>query len=466
MRDTSLLRHRLHAALACLPLAAAGLATGACGPAATAPQAAKTEVKTDAKTDSKTDAKADTKTDTKPAVPDDRSDVIRQMVPPAVSPYPARTGLDPFDPDGMEEEGCPNGDWCGPAKLAEKFRTQSAETELGCPTRLMGSANPGVKPDDRHYKGLSLNPMMQGRLRKIATAEQRKTTGDEQQCCYHWFDYCSGRPLLDDELAAVQAPLRPGATWLTGHVSGDIREDAIDLLPLAHRRELAAQWLADARAEHASVAAFARATLELLAVGAPPELVFAAQQAGLDEVRHAQTCFTLAALYAGEAAEPGPLPLPTLRAPDLVALACATFLEGCVGETVAALAALRAARRCQVAEVREALTQIADDEARHAELAWATLAYAARNGGAAVTSAVRALARDLRDAVATPAAPDPGELPAALLLAHGRLPAAALADARRDAWLEILGPTLDLVLGPDAAHDDAADADDAALGLS
>ena len=465
MRDTSLLRHRLHAALACLPLAAAGLAPGACGPAATAPQAAKTDAKTDARTDARTDTRTDPKTDIKP-------DAAPQPVAVApVSPYPARTGLDPFDPDGMEEEGCPNGDWCGPAKLAEKFRTQSSETDLGCPTRLMGSANPGVKPDDRHYKGLSLNPMMQGRLRRIATAEQRKSTGDEQQCCYHWFDYCSGRPLLDDELAALQAPLRPGDTWLTGHVSADIPDDAIDLLPLAHRRELAAQWLADARAEHASVAAFARATLELLAVGAPPELVFAAQQAGLDEVRHAQTCFTLAALYAGEAAEPGPLPLPALRAPDLVALACATFLEGCVGETVAALAALRAARRCQVAEVRQALTTIADDEARHAELAWATLAYAARHGGAEVASAVRALAHDLREAACTPAAPAAtaaapaaDELPAALLLAHGRLPAAALADARRDAWLEILGPTLDLVLGPDAAAQHADD--DVAFGLS
>ena len=40
MRDTSLLRHRLHTALACLPLAAAGLVLGACGPAAQAPPAA------------------------------------------------------------------------------------------------------------------------------------------------------------------------------------------------------------------------------------------------------------------------------------------------------------------------------------------------------------------------------------------------------------------------------------------
>lgn len=137
---------------------------------------------------------------------------------PPPSPYPARTGLDPFDPDGMEEEGCFNGDWCGPAKLAERFKSQSAEVNLGCPTRLMGSAKPGVKEGDRAFKGLSMNPMMQGRLRKLAAAEKREATGDDNQCCYHWFDYCSGRPLLDDKLASQRAPLQPGETWLTGHV--------------------------------------------------------------------------------------------------------------------------------------------------------------------------------------------------------------------------------------------------------
>jgi hypothetical protein len=434
MRDTSLLRHRLHTALACLPLA-----LGACGPAAPPPSAAaKTDAKTETKADAKTDANTDTKTDTKPEA------VAAAPAAPPPSPYPARTGVDPYDPDGMEEEGCPNGDWCGPAKLADRFKTQTAEVELGCPTRLMGSANPGVKEGDRNFKGLSLNPMMQGRLRKIATAEKRQATGDDNQCCYHWFDYCSGRPLLDDELASQRAPLQPGETWLMGHVS----DDRVEALPLAQRRRLAALWLDDATAEHASIASFARATLELLAVGAPPELVFAAQQASLDEVRHAQTCFTLAALYAGEAAEPGPLPAPTLRSPDLQSLACDTFIEGCIGETLAALTALRAARHCQVPAVREALTGIADDEARHAELAWATLAYAVRNGGSEVAAAVRAVAEPLRAAaLAERADHTADDLPAALLLAHGRLPAAAMAEARRDAWLEILGPTLDLVLG-------------------
>jgi hypothetical protein len=46
--------------------------------------------------------------------------------------------------------------------------------------------------------------------------------------------------------------------------------------------------------EHASVAAFARFTLDLLALGAPADLVQSAQQALGDEIAHAELCFGLA----------------------------------------------------------------------------------------------------------------------------------------------------------------------------
>jgi hypothetical protein len=414
MRDTQLLRHRLHTALA-LPLVLGLACDGGAPPASKTsgpPAAAETRAALPAR----------------PPTP---------APPPWVSPYPARTGQDPFDPDGLEEEGCPNGDWCGPPAAAEKFRARIATDELGCPTRLQGSAQPG-KVDEKLFKGLSQNPMMQGRLRKIATAEQRAATGNDTLCCYHWFDYCSGRPHLDEDLASVRAPLQPGETWLGGHVP-----EASPELPAEARAHLAESWLSDARDEHASVAAFARATLELLAVGAPPELVAASQQASLDEIRHTRTCLSLAARY-GAPQEPGPLPALAPRGGGLVALACATFLEGCVGETIAAVAARRAARRCELAAMHEALVGIAEDEARHAELAWSTLAWAVRTGGRDVADAVRALALDLQ-AHATPA-PQPDALDPATLAAHGRLTAQALAETRRDAWDDIIAPTLELIL--------------------
>jgi hypothetical protein len=420
MRDTSLLRLRLHSALAL----AAGLGLGACGGPAPTP----TPTKAVATADSQPRPAA-AATPMRPPTPDP---------PPYTSPYPARTGQDPLDPDGVEEEGCPNGDWCGPPSAAEKLRARIATDEMGCPTRLQGTAKP---IEDKLLKGLSQNPMMQGRLRKIATAEQRKATGNDTTCCYHWFDYCSGRPLLDDELAGVRAPLVPGDTWLLGHVP------EVSALDPAARAALAGLWQADARDEHASVAAFARATLELLAVGAPPDLVAASQQASLDEIRHARACLTIAAAYAAPR-EPGPLPALAPRDGGLVALACNTFLEGCVGETIAAIAARRAARRCEVDPIRDALLEIAEDEARHAELAWATVAWAVRTGGPDVAAALRALAAELL-AHPTSEATDqgPDALAPAVLAAHGRLPAQALATARSDAWDDVIAPTLALILG-------------------
>ena len=437
MRDTSLLRTRLHRALACLPLlGAAGLTAGLGGGLAGCDSGPAPEVKPATQT---TPAPAPTPAATQPTPPP-------PPLPP--SPYPERTGQDPFDPDGMEEEGCPNGDWCAPAKIADKLAIQGGERELGCATRLMGHPQKN-KADERQFKGISLNPMMQGRLRKLATADQRAATKDETICCYHWFDYCSGRPLLADD-QALRAPLRPGAAWLSGHVS----EDSVAALPLAARRHLAGLWLRDAGDEHAAVAAFARATLELMAVGAPPELIFASQQASLDEIHHARSCFSIAALYADEPAEPGPLPALAPRDGGLVALARNTFLEGCLGETVAALAALRAGRGCQLAPVREALATIADDEARHAELAWATLAFAVHHGGPEVAAALRELAGSISDRLhdASPEPELPPTLTHELLAAHGRLSPAALASARSDAWHDIVVPTLELILGaPDGA---------------
>jgi hypothetical protein len=47
--------------------------------------------------------------------------------------------------------------------------------------------------------------------------------------------------------------------------------------------------------------------LELLALGAPAELVEKAHVAALDEIEHARICFALASAYGGERYGPGPL---------------------------------------------------------------------------------------------------------------------------------------------------------------
>lgn len=182
------------------------------------------------------------------------------------------------------------------------------------------------------------------------------------------------------------------------------------------RRRAAAAWAEIAQLEHASVASFARFTLQLMAVGAPPQLVSAALQAGLDEVAHARAAFGQASRLGGVPVGPGPLPLDRdVFGPggpaDLAALAADAFAEGCVNETIGALEAASAAQMCDDdPEARVLWTRIAEEEARHGELAWTFVRWALAQGGAPVRAAVRAafdrataaLAADDGPAVASP----------------------------------------------------------------
>jgi hypothetical protein len=144
----------------------------------------------------------------------------------------------------------------------------------------------------------------------------------------------------------------------------------------AARGELAQLWLADALDEHASIAAFARFSLELLALGAPPDLLARTHQAALDEVDHARLAFALAGRFGGEPVGPaamGPLAVAT---GDVRAIVAATVRDGCLGETAAAAVAARERDACELPAVRAVLARIADDERRHAELAWRFVAWA------------------------------------------------------------------------------------------
>ncbi len=384
---------------------------------------------------------------------------------PEGEPVPTRWGQDPYDPEGAEEEGCPNGDWCGPPEVARKLAPEHDPEEIGCPTHIRGSVKHDLEPDDKRLVGLSNDPMMMGRLRKLASADARKN-GPDDICCYHWFDYCSGRPLLVPTndistlaaLTAHTAATIPGCAWSDGRPSTEHPSP-----------EIGRQWLEDARLEHASIAAFAQQNLDLLRMGAPPELLRETVVAGRDEVAHACACFRLASVHLGQALQPGPLaargrsrhdtprtdvgeatreqslgPRPHLNIGkiDLKKFACALFLEGCVGETIASLTAMRAAREAVCPHTRALLQTIADDEARHAALAWQTLAFTFDRGGTSVVHSVRALADAFERELATVNTPrETGDLAGAE--AYGRLGVHARTDARNAAWRELIVPFLD-----------------------
>ena len=161
---------------------------------------------------------------------------------------------------------------------------------------------------------------------------------------------------------------------------------------------LGAHWLEQGLMEHASVAAFARFTLQLLSVAAPAELVAGSARAMQDEIAHTEGCFGLARRYSGQDLGPGPLALEgALEQRDLWSIVQDTVLEGCIGETVAAVEAAEASARCEDEAVRPLLERIAREESQHAVLAWRFVRWSLEREPA-LRARVRALfARVLRD---------------------------------------------------------------------
>lgn len=210
-------------------------------------------------------------------------------------------------------------------------------------------------------------------------------SGSGGPCCYEvtteeTFCAVPGRPFVVDGAATV-AELR-ATRW-----HQEACAPQLDGLTDRERQLLGEQWAESGLYEHASIASFARFTLELLRFGAPPELVRDAQRAQSDELRHAEVCFAFACAYGHEVG-PGPLAMDGELHNELARFAAATAAEGCVGETLSALVIAEQLARATDPAVCAALTAIADDEARHAELAWRTVKWALAIGDDTVRQAV------------------------------------------------------------------------------
>lgn len=176
------------------------------------------------------------------------------------------------------------------------------------------------------------------------------------------------------------------ASLVTESADGlDGSEDGLEL-----RAAVRAGWLEQGLMEHASVAAFARFSLQLLALGAPAELCARSARAMQDEIEHARACFELARRHSDADVGPGPLDLAgAFAAADLEAIVLGTIAEGCIGETVAALEAAEALAHCTDEAARTVLARIERDETEHAELAWRFVAWALEVGPAGLRERVR-----------------------------------------------------------------------------
>jgi len=179
-----------------------------------------------------------------------------------------------------------------------------------------------------------------------------------------------GRPLNIDGVVTL-APVCHSSQW-----TRECHANVSELTP-AQRDLLVDGWLKAASEEHASIAAFARFTMELMALGAPPDLIASSTRAQADEISHARSSFAIASRIASTDYGPGPLniagALPDKT--DIADVLVATIFEGCVGETIAAAESAWLSEQCNVPEIQKVHKQIASDEARHAGLGWKTVRW-------------------------------------------------------------------------------------------
>lgn len=183
-----------------------------------------------------------------------------------------------------------------------------------------------------------------------------------------WCNCDCGRPFF------VGGEARVASTLARGDWCEPLQPRLVDE---ATRRVLAARWTEIAAFEHASVASFARFGLQLMQLGAPPQLLRDNQRALADEIEHARLAFGLASAYAGAPVGPGGLDVGAAveRETDLRRIIEGLIVEACVGETLAAIEAHEAALWAEDPVVRALLDQIAADEWRHAQLGWRSLAW-------------------------------------------------------------------------------------------
>jgi hypothetical protein len=171
-------------------------------------------------------------------------------------------------------------------------------------------------------------------------------------------------------------------------------QSTVNELSLAERTRLAETWSRRSAAEYLAVSTFAVLAIDLVAAGAPADVLSLCMRAGIDEVRHAELCLRMIEIYGGKRVMPPPgmssLPDDPER-PKLHQALANTMLVSCVSETYATTV-LTATRDLTTDPVAHAvLTSIYSDEVMHARLGWSYLRYGIERGGAGAIEAAAAM---------------------------------------------------------------------------
>lgn len=165
-------------------------------------------------------------------------------------------------------------------------------------------------------------------------------------------------------------------------------------LTAAERARLAGTWTRRAAAEYLAVSTFSVLSLDLVAAGAPADVLSLCLRAGIDEVRHAELCLRMIEIYGGERVLPPPgmsnLPDDPAR-PRLHQALANTMLVSCVSETYATTILTATVELTVDPVARAVLTSIYSDEVMHARLGWSYLRHALEQGGDGARAAAAAM---------------------------------------------------------------------------
>lgn len=372
-------------------------------------------------------------------------------------------GIAVIDPAGSGGAGgAPTGGINGTNGITTGYEIPIGDTVVSVGTSVVSVGTGPDVPVDVECLAWPINEVCPSAREMLAKLQQDDCTGQNPfftsdvvggpfeglgACCYETITAPCGGPTGRPFLVAgrpLTAAVRRGDAggWRAEGPAPCLaaeRDTGAPALSAAQRGALAEAWTRDALMEHASVASFARFSLDLMAAGAPAELIEAAHRAALDEVRHARLCLALASAYGGEPIEPAAFPLggSVQIAASLGALAAAAAAEGCIGETLAAVLAAEQLARASDPAVRAALAMIAEDEARHAELAFRTVAWALRSGGDEVRVAVAAVFAEAERHLPALEGVEDGD---GVLAAHGRLDAVTSRAAAARGLAEVVLP--------------------------
>ena len=337
-------------------------------------------------------------TSTTPLVPGSVSGAVTAVSPPPVSPPPVSAPV-VAQPYPMNVPSCPSGVFC----VAESAKVD-AKSAAAAPFGKCAGAT--LHPDD-----VDAGPWRERMGSFSAEATKAERTKTASACCYTWVIPCPGGRVFRD------------ATGMPSVARVVAREDWLALvgelvtasLSTDERAAQAEHWMREAAFEHASIASFAQLTLDLLSVAAPPELLEATQRATLDEIEHARITFALAAAYGGTPVGPAALAVMPGSCRTLAALAKRTFLDACVGESVASASLAEDARQASDPLLTRLLAGMAADEERHAELAWKIVAWALSSGDEEVARALADAQEEVIDELVGAASQGHGELRASVL---------------------------------------------------